>query len=133
LKVDLIANRSVNVKSNASGLKLGIYHFVQNNKTEDKKKHYLVLLLNVMMLNLQKRFHFRRGQRDYDIGYIFRSNKTQSDNHDICLVLNISIDKSEEKVYEINKPTATLFQSNDDIEEMIADEAVAFSLQYLHC
>jgi hypothetical protein len=81
-----------------------------------------------MMLDLQKRFHFRRDHRDYDIGYIFRSNKTQSGNHDVCLVLNISVNKSEEKVFEINKPTATLFQSNDDIEKMIADEAVAFSI-----
>jgi hypothetical protein len=81
-----------------------------------------------MMLNLQKRFHFRRNQKDYDIGYIFRSNKTQNGNHDLCLVLNISVNKSEEKVFEIHKPTATLFQSNEDIEKMIADEAVAFSL-----
>ena len=81
-----------------------------------------------MMLNLQKSFHFRRDQRDYDIGYIFRSNKTQSGNHDVSVVLNISVDKSEERVFEINKPTATLFLSNDDIEKMIADEAVAFSL-----
>ena len=81
-----------------------------------------------MMLNLQKHFYFRRDQRDYDIGYIFRGNKTKNGSHDVCLVLNISIDKSEEKVFEINKPTATLFQSNDDIEKMIADEAVAFSI-----
>ena len=80
-----------------------------------------------MMLNLPKRFHFRRDQKEYEIGYIFRSNKMQNGNHDVCLVLNISVDKSEAKVYEINKPTATLFQSNDDIEEMIADEAVAFA------
>jgi hypothetical protein len=31
-------------------------------------------------------------------------------------------------VYRVNKPTAVLFQSNDVIEEMIADEVMAFSL-----
>lgn len=49
-------------------------------------------------------------------------------NLDVCLVLNISVDKNEAQVFEINKPTATLFQSNEDIEKMIADEAVAFCL-----
>lgn len=105
-----------------------LQNLLKTIKTEDRKKDYLVLLLNTMILNLQKRFHFRRDQRDYDIGYIFRSNKTQSGNHNVCLVLNISVDKGEEKVFEINKLTATLFQSNDDIEKMIADEVVALSL-----
>lgn len=81
-----------------------------------------------MMLNLPKRFHFSRDQREYDTGYIFTGNKMPNGNLDVCLVLNISVDKNEAQVFEINKPTATLFQSNEDIEKMIADEAVAFCL-----
>ena len=78
-------------------------------------------------MNLSKPFHFRRDQNEYKGLYLFKSNKNQADNNGVCLVLNVSVNEKEEKVYEINKPGATLFQSNEVIEEMIADEVVAFS------
>jgi hypothetical protein len=80
-----------------------------------------------MIMNLSKLFHFRRNQNEYKGMYVFKSNKSEDGNNDVCLVLNVSVNEKEEKVYEINKPTAVLFQSNDAIEEMVADEVVAFS------
>jgi hypothetical protein len=59
--------------------------------------------------------------------YIFKKNKSEEGNKDVCLEMTVSVNEREEKVYEVNKPTAVLFQSNDLIEEMIADEVVAFS------
>lgn len=81
-----------------------------------------------MIMNLSKPFHFRRDQNEYKGAYLFRKNKNQDGKSDVCLVLNVSVNEKEEKVYEINKPGATLFQPNDVIEEMIADEVVAFSV-----
>ena len=63
--------------------------------------------------------------------YIFKSNKGEDGTNDVRLVLNVSANEKEEKVYEVNKPTSVLFQSNDLIEEMIADEVVEF-YEYLH-
>lgn len=80
-----------------------------------------------MIKNLSKPFHFHRGQNEYSGQYLFRNNKNQEGSKDVCLVLNVSVNEKEEKVYEINKPTATLYQPNEVIEEMIADEVVAFS------
>lgn len=80
-----------------------------------------------MILDLSKQFRFRRNENEYEIGYIFKSHKKQDGNRDVCLEINVSVNGSKQKMYEVSKPTFTLFQSNDAIEEMIADEAVAFS------
>jgi hypothetical protein len=80
-----------------------------------------------MIINLSKLFHFRREDNDYKGMYVFKNNKSEDGHNDICLVVTVSVNEKEEREYQINKPTATLFQSNDIIEEMIADEVVAFS------
>jgi hypothetical protein len=80
-----------------------------------------------MIINLSKPFHFSRGKNDYKGKYIFKKHKSEDGNSDVCLEMTVSINEREEKVYEVNKPTAVLFQSNDIIEDMIADEVVAFS------
>jgi hypothetical protein len=77
-----------------------------------------------MIINLSKSFHFSRGKNDYKGIYIF---KREGGNNDLSLELTVSVNEKEEKKYEVNKPTAVLFQSNDVIEEMVADEVVAFS------
>lgn len=79
-----------------------------------------------MIINLSKPFHFRRDANEYSGVYMFKNHKS-TDGTDICLELKFSINEEEEKLYQINKPTAVLFQANDVIEDMIADEVVAFS------
>ena len=59
--------------------------------------------------------------------YVFKNNKSEEGLSGVCLELRVSVNEKEEKLYRLNKPTAVLFQSNDAIEEMIADEVVAFS------
>jgi hypothetical protein len=80
-----------------------------------------------MIINLSKPFHFHRDENEYSGQYLFRNNKNREGSNDVCLVLNVSVNEKEEKVYEVNKPTATLYQANEVIEEMIADEVVAFT------
>jgi len=80
-----------------------------------------------MIINLSKQFHFSRNDNEYEGMYIFKNNKSENFNKDVCLELEFSVNGNEPKVYQINKPTAILFQSNEDIEEMIAKEVVAFS------
>lgn len=81
-----------------------------------------------MILNLSKFFHFSRDSNEYKCSYVFKSNKDGAGTTDVRLVLNVSVNEKEEKLYELNKPTTVLFQSNDMIEKMIADEVIAFSI-----
>jgi hypothetical protein len=80
-----------------------------------------------MIINLSKRFQFSRDENEYSGRYIFTNNKSSDGQSDVCLEMNVSVNENEEKVYRVNKPTAILFHSNEVIEEMIADEVVAFS------
>lgn len=84
-----------------------------------------------MIINLSKPFHFSRDKNEYRGMYMFKSSKAEDGSSDVRLVLNVSENEKEEKVYEVIKPTAVLFQSNDLIEAMIADEVVGF-YEYLH-
>jgi hypothetical protein len=81
-----------------------------------------------MIINLSKRFNFSRDEKEYKGMYVFTNNKSEGGHSNVCLEMTVSVNEQEEKVYRVNKPTAVLFQSNDVIEEMIADEVVAFSL-----
>jgi hypothetical protein len=81
-----------------------------------------------MIINLLKEFHFSRDENEYRGMYVFKSNKGEEGLIDVCLELKVSVNEKEEKLYRVHKPTAVLFQSNDAIEEMIADEVVSFSL-----
>jgi hypothetical protein len=85
-----------------------------------------------MIINLSKRFHFSRNENEYQGKYIFTNNKSVDGQSDVCLQLNVSVNEKEEKMYRVNKPTAILFHSNEVIEEMIADEVVAFSFPSKH-
>ena len=77
-----------------------------------------------MIVNLKKNFRFNRDAELYDVDYLF-SNKIKGDPvTGLFLTLNISVNGSEKKVYEIDKPTATLYLSNEDIEKMIQEEMV---------
>lgn len=80
-----------------------------------------------MIINLSKPFHFRRDENKYTGEYIFKNHKSENGRTDVCLELKVSINEEEEKLYQVNKPTEVLFQSNEVIEEMIEDEVIAFS------
>lgn len=80
-----------------------------------------------MIINLSKPFQFRRDENKYTGEYIFRNHQTENGRTDVCLELKVSKNEEEEKLYQVNKPTKVLFQSNEIIEKMIADEVVAFS------
>jgi len=58
---------------------------------------------------------------------MFSQNNKSKGHSDVCLEMAVSVNEQEEKVYRVNKPTAVLFQSNEVIEEIVADEVVAFS------
>ena len=83
-----------------------------------------------MIMNLSKPFHFQRDKNEYSGRYLFRKISNEEGRTGVCLVLNVTVNDKEEKVYEIDKPGATLFQANDVIEEMIAEEVVRFSGTY---
>ena len=80
-----------------------------------------------MIINLSKHFDFSRDEKEYKGRYIFTNRKSEGGYNDVCLELTVSVNEQEEKVYRVSKPTAVLFQSNEVIEEMIADEVVAVS------
>jgi hypothetical protein len=80
-----------------------------------------------MIINLSKHFSFSRNENEYKGMYVFTNHKNEKGHSDVCLELTVCVNEQEEKVYRLNKPTAVLFQSNDAIEEMVADEVVAFS------
>ena len=79
-----------------------------------------------MIINLSKPFHFSRDENEYNGIYVFTNNKSRDGRNDICLELKVTVNEKEEKMYRVNKPIAVLFQPNEIIEEMVADEVVAF-------
>lgn len=80
-----------------------------------------------MIINLSKRFYFNRDENEYKGMYVFTNHKSEEGHSDVCLEMTVSVNEQEEKVYRVNKPTAVLFQSNEVIEEMVADEVIASS------
>jgi len=80
-----------------------------------------------MIMNLSKSFHFHRDQNEYRGKYLFRKNTNKDGDNCVCLVLNVSVNEKEEKVYEVDKSTATLFLTNELIEELVADEVIGFT------
>ena len=78
-----------------------------------------------MIVNLSKNFKFDKGEKHYDIDYLF-SNKTEANPlPGICLNLNISVDGADKKSYQVSKPTSILYLSNEAIEKIIEEDSVA--------
>jgi hypothetical protein len=101
-----------------------IYIFI-THPSENKTTLYYIPTF--MIMNLSKSFHFHRNQNEYRGNYLFRRNANQDGDLGLCLVLNVSVNDREAILYEVNKSTATLFLSNELIEEMVADEVVGFT------
>ena len=77
-----------------------------------------------MMTNLSKSFRFEKNEKKFSVDYMF-SNETTGTG--LSLVLNVSVNEEEKTTHTVNKPTATLYQSNELIEKMIAEEILSFS------
>ena len=77
-----------------------------------------------MIINLSRSFHFQKDQKEYEVDYIF---KNEVGLNSLSLVLDISVNAEKKITHTLNKPTSTLYQSNELIEKMIADEIVSIS------
>ena len=91
---------------------------------KQKPKDYLVLKLQTMMTNLSKSFCFKQNENSYSVDYIF---KNETGGNGLSLVMEVSVNDETKTTHIVNKPTATLYQSNELIEKMITDEIVLFS------
>src|SRR5215212_7598069 len=88
------------------------------------QKDYLVLKIQIMLTNLSKSFCFKKNENNYSVDYIF---KNEPIGNSLSLVVDVSRNDEEKVTHTVNKPTATLYQSNELIEKMITDEIVLFS------
>ena len=77
-----------------------------------------------MIINLSRSFHFQKDEKEYNVDYIF---KNVAGMNDLSLVLDVSVNTEEKTTHMLNKPTSTLYLSNESIEKMIAEEIVSFS------
>ena len=76
-----------------------------------------------MMTNLSKSFRFEKNEKKYSVDYIF-NNETEGNG--LSLVMDVSVNDEVKTTHTLNKPTATLYQSNELIEKMISDEIISF-------
>ena len=76
------------------------------------------------MINLSKSFRFEKDDKNYNVDYIF---KNETVGNGLSLVMDVSVNDEAKTTHIVNKPTATLYQSNEIIEKMITDEIVLFS------
>ena len=77
-----------------------------------------------MMTNLLKSFSFQKNKKNYSVAYIF---KNEPKGNGLNLVVDVSVNDEAKITHTVNKPTATLYQSNELIEKMITDEIVLFA------
>ena len=88
------------------------------------QKDYLVLKIQIMLTNLSKSFCFTKNENNYSVDYIF---KNEPIGNGLSLVVDVSMNDEAKITHTLNKPTATLYQSNELIEKMITDEIVLSS------
>ncbi|MFL5811028.1 MAG: hypothetical protein ACJ749_16020 [Flavisolibacter sp.] len=77
-----------------------------------------------MILNLSKRFAFNRANDQYNVEYLFTREKEEKITGNICLTLNISLNRDAIKTVKLSRPTSVLYQSNELIEKMIEETVV---------
>ncbi len=84
-----------------------------------------------MLLNLSKGFDFNREDAAYHVDYLFTKEKKEepSTGDELFLIMHVSVNQSAQKTHKVKKPTSTLYQSNEEIENMIKSETFAFSDQ----
>jgi hypothetical protein len=87
-------------------------------------KDYLALKYQIMMTNLSKSFSFQKNEKNYSVDYIF---KNEIDGGGLSLTMDVSVNDGAKTTHIINRPTATLYQSNELIEKMITEEIMSFT------
>ena len=83
-----------------------------------------------MLINLSKSFCFNKNNNAYDVGYIFKNKEPESEARtaeNIWLILTVSVNHADKRLYKIGKPASILYQSNDVIEKLIAAEVLSIS------
>jgi hypothetical protein len=78
-----------------------------------------------MIVNLSKNFKFNRDEKFYEIDYLFSNKTGVNPVPGIFLNLNISVDGSDKKSFQVSKPTSILYLSNEEIEKIIAEDSIA--------
>jgi len=58
------------------------------------------------------------------VDYIF---KNEPRGNGLSLVVDVSVNDEKKTTHTLNKPTATLYQSNEIIEKMICEEIMSFT------
>ncbi len=76
------------------------------------------------MTDLSKSFRFQKNEMNYSVDYIF---KNETAGNGLSLTMDVSINDEEKTTHIVNKPTATLYQSNEIIEKMISEEIMSFT------
>ena len=80
-----------------------------------------------MILNLSKRFVFNREYDQYNVEYLFtKESNANAVGSNVCLTLNVSLNREAVKTRTLSKPTSILYESNELIEKMIEEETVSF-------
>jgi hypothetical protein len=77
-----------------------------------------------MLTNLSKSFCFKKNENNYSVDYIF---KNEPIGNGLSLVVDVSVNNEKKTTHTLNKPTATLYQSNEIIEKMICEEIMSFT------
>ena len=78
-----------------------------------------------MILNLSKRFVFNKEYDQYNVEYLFtKESDATTVGSNICLTLNVSLNREAVKTLTLSKPTSILYQSNELIEKMIEEETL---------
>lgn len=78
-----------------------------------------------MLLNLSKEVSFEHEKNLFHVGYLFRKQNDTSESSRVCLVLEVSVNQSAIKMHTVNKPTATLYMSNEAIDTMVVEETIS--------
>jgi hypothetical protein len=79
-----------------------------------------------MLLNLSRAMHFDNNKKRFNVDYLFtrENEKFPVAAGEICLELSIGVDAAAKTLHHINKPTSTLYLSNEAIEKMVEEESL---------
>ena len=79
-----------------------------------------------MLLNLSRALHFDSNKKSFDVDYLFTRKNEQFPvaAGEICLELSIQVDAAAKTLHYLNKPTSTLYLSNEAIEKMVEEETL---------
>ena len=70
--------------------------------------------------------HFDSNKKSFDVDYLFtrKNEKNPLAAGEVCLELSIQVDSAAKTLHHLNKPTSTLYLSNEAIEKMVEEETL---------